>query len=391
MSKYKISKSPILKKYGLFDLNGNQILPFEYDAIFKNFDDKYFIVGNVDTFSINNCYNDTYISDFFKRYVYGLVDNCGKVIIKPFKEILWLKGKSVIATFDGVTNEINFVHQYLWHSNSGNIFLNDQIIYQSPEVAVVKVWCDYIPEKFRGDYKYIVYNTELIPIKEFLSLKEVEEKIIYKKTPWKDVINIFPGITFLVPKKWEAFHFTESECRDDNRWWGELEINGLQFSLIKEYHLINNHFIQIILKDDSVYIFNDHGEIIYHSTAQTSIQTMGYCLDRIVINGVYILNTNGTKYQIENHLQHMRQYKADGNGFIKVCDVPDVDMYINTHSMPYKYIGIMDTNGREIVPVIFPRPEYSDTYVEDHGNPYSNIADASDAFEGDPDAYWNID
>ena len=87
----------------------------------------------------------------------------------------------------------------------------------------------------------------------------------------------------------------------------------------------------------------------------------------------------------------MKEYDADGNGFIKVIDAPNVNMSINKYSMEYKYIGIMDIYGREVVPTIFPRPVYSDTYVEAHGTPWSNIADPSDAFDGAPDAYWNID
>lgn len=228
-------------------------------------------------------------------------------------------------------------------------------------------------------------------VNEVFSFKEVRDNIVYKKIPWRDLINIFPGIGFIVPKKWENFHFTESDCKDEKRWWGNLEVNGQHFSLIKDYKLLNNHFIQILLRDGSLYIFNDTGKIIYKTNSEVSIQTMGYCLDRLVINGTFILDTNGTRYQIESKFHHMKKYDADGNGFIKVIDVPNVDMSINRFSMGYKYIGIMDTYGREIVPCIFPRPEYSDTYVESHGTPWSNIADASDAFDGVSDAHWNID
>lgn len=391
MKNFKIEKSPILNKYGVFDLSGKQIIPFKYDTIFHIFNDKYFIVGNLSTFSIDHTSEYSGSSDFYKRYIYGLLDINGNTIIEPFNEIIWLKDNSIITTNEGVTNIINFSNQYLWRSQYGNIYLNDTIVYQSEDTAVVKVWCDKIPNEYCGGFKYVVYNTDMEVVKECFSYNDFTDDIIYKKTPWRDLINIFPGIGFITSPKWEKFHFTESDCKDDNRWWGNLEVNGQQFSLIKDYHLFNNNFMQILLKDGSLYLFNDTGKIIYKTNSEVSVQTMGYCLDRLVINGTFILDTNGTRYQIESKFHHMKKYDADGNGFIQVIDAPNVDMYINKYSMDYNYIGIMDINGREVVPPIFPRPVYSDTYVEDYGTPWSNIADPSDAFDGVPDAYWNID
>lgn len=391
MKNFKIEKSPILNKYGVFDLSGKQIIPFKYDTIFHIFNDNYFIVGNLSTFSIDHTTEYSRSSDYYKRYIYGLLDINGNTIIEPYSEILWLKDNFIITTYDGITNIRNFSKQYLWRSQYGNIYLNDHIVYQSEDTAVVKVWCDKIPNKYCGGFKYLVYNTDMEIIKEIFSFKEVLDNIIYKKTPWRDLINIYPEIGFIAPPKWEKFHFTESDCRDDNRLWGNLEVNGQHFSLIKDFHLFNNHFMQIVLKDGSLYLFNDTGKIIYKANSEVYIQTMGYCLDRLVINGTFILDTNGTRYQIESKFRHMKKYDADGNGFIKVIDAPNVDMSINMYSMKYKYIGIMDIYGREIVPPIFPRPVYSNTYVEAHGTPWSNIADPSDAFDGVSDAYWNID
>ena len=140
------------------------------------------------------------------------------------------------------------------------------------------------------------------------------------------------------------------------------------------------------------FIFNKQGCKIFEAEHSVLIQEMGRILNKIVINGVFILKSNGDRYAIATRCNHMFSYEADGNGFIKIIDTPNLMPILDSEkkSANYKYFGLMDEDGNEIAPIIYPSPVFDSSYSESYGIPnYSD--DLSDAFDGDSDALWNID
>lgn len=383
---YIILKSPILGKYGIFTQNSEQIVPFQYDYILSIIDNKWAVVAKKYRFTILDYDDYGGRTDFWQQYAYGLIDLNNNVIFDMSYDLLWVKQDIVYVMKDDIVNEKMINGKSIWHSKYGLIFLDNWIVYQDSEFAVLEI--NHIDD-IRDNIKYIVIDVNFNTIEEFDDYLCVKNKYLSKKIMHNNLIDIFPekGGGFLCPKEWELFHFRINEFNNAN-----LSVNNHTICDITNYKLYSNNFMYVETLTGKSFIFNKQGCKIFEAEHSVLIQEMGRILNKIVINGVFILKSNGDRYAIATRCNHMFSYEADGNGFIKIIDTPNLMPILDSEkkSANYKYFGLMDEDGNEIAPIIYPSPVFDSSYSESYGIPnYSD--DLSDAFDGDSDALWNID
>lgn len=383
---YIILKSPILGKYGVFTENNEQIIPFQYDYILSVIDNKWAIVAKKYSFTILDYDDYGGRTDFWQQCAYGLIDLNNNVIFDMSYDLLWVKQEIVYVMRDGIVNEKKLNGKSIWHSGIGLICLDNWIVYQDSEIAVLEI--NHISD-IRDDVKYRVIDVNFNTIEEFDDYLYVKNKYLLKSFMYNNLIDIFPerGGGFRCPKEWELFHFKIDEFNNAN-----LSVNNHTICNINNYKLYSNNFMYVETLTGECLIFNKKGHRIFKSEHPVLIQDMGRILNKIVINGIFILKSNGDRYAMATQCNHMFSYEADGNGFIKIVDTPNIMPILDNvnKSANYKYFGLMDEEGNEIAPIIYPSPVFECSYSESYGIP--NFSDdLSDAFDGDSDALWNID
>lgn len=381
--KFTISKSPILKKYGVFSANKELVIPFKYDYILDIVDEKWVIVAKESQFNIVTDGGNYINTTWWKKYSYGLIDLNNNKVLDMSYDLLWVKGDSIYVMNDNVVNKKNLSGQSIWHSKFGTIRLNNWILYQEPEFAIIEDIIKGGVVQKRKKIKVIDVNFNIL--EEAENFNYIKNKYIIKQifSNYDSRINIFPGIGLWCSKEWIKFRFElNSEFKTN------LCVKNCIFSDVVEYDFYNDEFLYIKTNTARSFIFNKKGDKIFESDQPVLIQKMVDIQERIVINGVFIIENNGSRYEMDIQCQHMASYEFGGNGYIKIIDKPQIFPCLNAFMTTYNYFGLMDGYGRLIAPIIFPSPKMENSESESYR--YRRKDDLSDVFEGDSDAFWNI-
>ncbi len=388
--RYSIIKSPIIDKYYIWDKEEKKISSEKgFDIILEIVQDKIAIVGR------ETSYRSGYY--YYLKYVYSLVDVTGRPISEKTFDFVYpndyfifcKKGKLPI-------NKLSYLDKYIWENESGH-YLSEYPFYSCGQKnAIIEVGPS--KELWRNTrwYKYIGTGGEVQKEAEVATYNSVELALF--GFPKHEVSNRVYIDVFgcCEDKKWERVN--ELIQRTD------FDCCVYDFNLSEKYNFHNvrlqlawDEFLLLIKMEKNqsytgycrepkykeskcLAVLNDSFEVIFCSKDGFDINPDIF-QNRIIINCEYILRSDGRLFSLPDNIK-FDELKSDNCGFARI-EKDDK-------------IGFINNEGQFVIPPIFPKDRengINEYLAEEEMREYQReIAGwTEDAFDGEPDAAWNID
>ena len=385
--RYIIKEDTDTKKFYIWDNKENKPNSEGFDIILDIISDKYAIAGKADTYLSR--------SDYYKYYKYGIIDMKGNVIfdfkyeyIYPTDTIIYCK------PFGFPFNQLTYLGHYRWVHKNGTFLSNEPFVYYNNENAILRgeYFKEYGMFSMKEGYVYKLIDGNGIVLKEEkIGKSQSFNKLLKEEKNTNQQLVELKILSQQTDSKWsflnEITERSERFCNFGSIRLGEVLLNNVHFNFAQSkflliFQLDENYNGDIIREESSTCcaVLNDKGKVIYYSKEGFKVMSSVF-IDRIVIDNKYILDYDGNLFSMPEE--------------IEICSM---------YSFSYNYIriknkeksGFMDNKGNIVIPTIFPKDEWcgfdeevSQCMWEEYlGQVYDST---DDAFEGDSDAYWNID
>ncbi|MBR4380768.1 MAG: WG repeat-containing protein [Bacteroidaceae bacterium] len=389
--RYTVIKSPITKKYYICDSEEKKMSSEKgFDIILEIVQDKIAIVGRADIYQSGYYYYST--------YKYQLVDVKGRPISEREFDFVYPYDSFIICKNKGVpVNKLSYLDDYIWDNELG-VYLSKYPFYMYDfKNAIVKG--EYWYESYKGGYWYQYIDAKGNVLKEAkVESKESVERVLFgfRKQDFSNLVYI-DVLADNVDKRWGRIN--ELARRTDDKYF-----NICDFNLSEKYDFHNveisfawGEFLILIKMEENpsytgydkqpkykegkcIAILNDSFDVIYYSKDGFDIYPRTFH-NRIIINREYILCPDGRLFNLPENIK-FDEFYSDNCGFAEI----EKD----------NKIGFMNNEGHIVIPPIFPKDVQTgidEEAANESWREYQKYAadSVSDAFDGEPDAYWNID
>ncbi len=389
--RYSIIKSPIIDKYFIWDKEEKKISSEKaYDIILEIVQDKIAIVGRKTSYR-SGCY-------YYLTYVYSLVDVTGRPISEKTFDFVYPNDYFIFCKNGKLPiNKLTYLDKYIWENESGH-YLSEFPFYSYGQQNAI-IAGEPSKERWRNTrcYKYIDTRGEVLKEAEVNPYSSVERALFgFPKYDLSNrvYIDVFGSTE---DKKWERVTELITKKNDNN-------YNIYDINLFEKYNFHNvslrlawDKFLLLIKMEENpsytVYdrqpkynegkclaVLNDSFDVIFYSKDGFDIYPRTFH-NRIVINQEYILRSDGRLFNLPENIK-FDELNSDNCGFAKV-EKDDK-------------IGFINNEGQFVIPPIFPKDrengideELADQEWREYQRDIAGYAE--DAFDGEPDAIWNID
>ena len=389
--RYIPQKSPLIDKYYIWDTVEKRITTETgFDIIVDIVADKIAVVGRATSYQSGHYYYST--------YKYQLVDVKGRPIsekefdfVYPYDSFIYCKNKGLPI------NKLSYLDNYIWDNESGRYLSKYPFYYYNSKNAIVKG--KYWHESFKRGYCYQYIDTKGNVLKEAkVESKDSVERVLLG-CRMQDCSNLvyIDVLADSIDKRWERINelakrtdkdyfnlcdFNLSEKYDFNNVkicfaWGEFLI----LTKMEKNPSYTGYDYQPKYKEGKcIAVLNDSFDVIYYSKDGFNICPRTFH-NRIIINREYILCPDGRLFNLPENIKFDEFYSDD-------CGFAEIEKD--------EKIGFMNNEGQIVIPPIFPKDRQfgiDEDAADDAWREYQkDIAGwTEDAFEGDSDAYWNID
>lgn len=389
--RYIAQKSPLIDKYYIWDTVEKKITTETgFDIIADIVADKIAVVGRAASYQ-SGCY-------YYSAYKYRLVDVNGRNVsekefdfVYPYDSFIYCKNKGLPI------NKLSYLDNYIWDNNCGRYLSKYPFYFYDLENAIVKG--EYWHESYKGGYWYQYIDTEGNVLKEAkVESKESVERVLFgfRKQDYSNLVYI-DVLADSVEKRWERIN--ELAKRTDKDYFNLCDFNlseKYDFHNVKISFAWGEFLILIKMEENPSYtgydrqpkykegkciaILNDSFDVIYYSKDGFYIYPRTFH-NRIIINHEYIICPDGRLFNLPKNIKFDEFYSDD-------CGFAEIEKD--------EKIGFMNNEGRIVIPPIFPKDRQSgidEEAANDSWREYQKYAadSVSDAFEGDTNAYLNID
>ena len=389
--RYTIIKSPITKKHYIWDSEEKKMSSEKgFDIILEIVQDKIAIVGRADFYQSGYYYYST--------YKYQLVDVKGRPISEREFDFVYPYDSFIICKNKGVpVNKLSYLDNYIWDNELG-VYLSKYPFYMYDfKNAIVKG--EYWYESYKGGYWYQYIDAKGNVLKEAkVESKESVERVLFgfRKQDFSNLVYI-DVLADNVDKRWGRIN--ELAKRTDDKYFNICDFNlseKYDFHKVKISFAWGEFLILIKMEENPFYtgydkqpkykegkctaILNDSFDVIYYSKDGFDIYPRTFH-NKIIINREYILYPDGRLFNLPENIK-FDEFYSDNCGFAEI----EKD----------NKIGFMNNEGHIVIPPIFPKDVQTgidEEAANESWREYQKYAadSVSDAFDGEPDAYWNID
>ena len=389
--RYIPQKSPLIDKYYIWDTVEKKITTETgFDIIVDIVADKIAVVGRATSYQSGHYYYST--------YKYQLVDVKGRPIsekefdfVYPYDSFIYCKNKGLPI------NKLSYLDNYIWDNESGRYLSKYPFYYYNSKNAIVKG--KYWHESFKRGYCYQYIDTKGNVLKEAkVESKDSVERVLlgFRMQDYSNLVYI-DVLADSIDKRWERIN--ELAKRTDKDYFNLCDFNLSEkyvFNNVKICFAWGEFLILTKMEKNPSYtgydyqpkykegkciaVLNDSFEVIYYSKDGFNICPRTFH-NRIIINREYILCPDGRLFNLPENIKFDEFYSDD-------CGFAEIEKD--------EKIGFMNNEGQIVIPPIFPKDRQSgidEDAADDAWREYQkDIAGwTEDAFEGDSDAYWNID
>lgn len=389
--RYRIIKSPLIEKYYIWDDEEKKMSSEEgFDIILEIVQDKIAIVGRA------TLYQSGYY--YYSTYKYKLVDVKGRPISEKVFDYVYPYDSFIFCKNNGLPiNKLSYLDNYIWDNASGRYLSKYPFYLYDSKNAIVEG--EYWHESYKGGYLYQYIDSKGNVLKE----AKVEEKKSVERALFgfdkQDTSNLvyIDVLADSVDKRWGRIN--ELAIRTDNKYF-----NICDFNLSEKYNFHNvkisfawGEFLILTKMEENpsytgynhqpkynegkcIGILNDSFDVLYYSIEGFKIYPRTFH-NRIIINHEYILCPDGRLFNLPENIK-FDDFYSDNCGFAKI--------------EKNEKIGFMNNEGQIVIPPIFPKDSQSgidEEAANDSWREYQKEVAGwtEDAFEGESDAYWNID
>lgn len=346
-----------------------------YPIIIDIIEDKYAIVGESSWYWKG--------SSKYRRYLYGLIDMEGNVVVDIYYQYIYPQDDYIYCKLDNTPlNILSFSGNYLWYNDIKCVESKYPFVYMNSKWAVIRLF-EIDGNITRRYLRAIDYNGNTIKEKEVPDFSYIDissfitECNAGKEQPTTIHSKILGGCE--IPIKWSKLNHVIEEFREGQYLLFNVFIDDKTRFESVHLDLTKNRFLLISKNNHYIAIINDKLKLIYEDRGGFYIERYIYH-DRLVINGKYILDDKGNLFELAISLKNIGQ--IDENDYL---------YFIENDKR-----GYIDKFGKIVIPPLFSKDEeiYVDEFLEraeweeEQRNIYNSI---DDAFEGESDAYWNID
>lgn len=389
--RYIPQKSPLIDKYYIWDTVEKKITTEKgFDIIVDIVADKIAVVGRTTSYQSGNYYYST--------YKYQLVDVNGMPVSDKEFDFVYPYDSFIFCKNSGQPiNKLSYLDNYIWDNDRGRYLSKYPFYFYDLKTAIVKG--DYWRESNKGGYWYQYIDTKGNVLKEAkVESKESVERALFEfRMPDYSNLVYIDVLADSVDKRWGRIN--ELAKRTDKGYF-----NLCDFNLSKKYDFYNvsisfaweDFLILRKMEDNPSYtgydrqpkykkgkciaVLNDSFDVIYYSKDGFDIYPRTFH-NRIIINREYLLCPDGKLFNLPENIK-FDEFYSDNCGF---AEIEKNDK-----------IGFMNNEGHIVIPPIFPKDKLSGINKEaadDAWREYQKeIAGwTEDAFDGEPDAYWNSD
>ena len=384
-------KSPLIDKYYIWDTVEKKITTETgFDIIVDIVADKIAVVGRKTSYQSGNYYYST--------YKYQLVDVKGRPISDKEFDFVYPYDSYIFCKNNGLPiNKLSYLDNYIWDNDSGRYLSKYPFYLYDLKNAIVKG--EYWHESYKGGYWYQYIDTKGNVLKEAkVASKESVERVLFgfRKQDHSNLVYL-DVLADSVERKWGRIN--ELAKRTDNKYF-----NLCDFNLSEKYDFHNvsisfawgDFLILRKMEDNPSYtgydrqpkyiegkciaVLNDSFDVIYYSKEGFDIYPRTFH-NRIIINREYILCPDGRLFNLPENI-NFDDFYSDNCGFAEI----EKD----------QKIGFMNNEGHIVIPPLFPKDVQTgidEEAANDSWREYQKYAadSVSDAFEGDPEACWNVD
>jgi len=389
--RYIPQKSPLIDKYYIWDTVEKKITTETgFDIIVDIVADKIAVVGRATSYQSGHYYYST--------YKYQLVDVKGRPIsekefdfVYPYDSFIYCKNKGLPI------NKLSYLDNYIWDNESGRYLSKYPFYYYNSKNAIVKG--KYWHESFKRGYCYQYIDTKGNVLKEAkVESKDSVERVLlgFRMQDCSNLVYI-DVLADSIDKRWERIN--ELAKRTDKDYFNLCDFNLSEkyvFNNVKICFAWGEFLILTKMEKNPSYtgydyqpkykegkciaVLNDSFDVIYYSKDGFNICPRTFH-NRIIINREYILCPDGRLFNLPENIKFDEFYSDD-------CGFAEIEKD--------EKIGFMNNEGQIVIPPIFPKDRQSgidEDAADDAWREYQkDIAGwTEDAFEGDSDAYWNID
>ena len=389
--RYTIIKSPITNKYYIWD-NEEKKMSSEkgFDIILEIVQDKIAVVGRAASYQSGYYY--------YSKYKYQLVDVKGRAMSEKEFDFVYPHDSFIFCKNEGLPiNKLSYLDNYIWDNDCGRYLSKYPFYSYDLKNAIVKG--EYWHESYKGGYWYQYIDSKGNVLKEAkVESKESVGRVLFgfQKQDFSNLVYV-DVLADNIDKRWERIN--ELAKRTDNKYFNICDFNlsdNYFFHNVKIRFAWGEFLILIKMEANPSYtgydfqskykegkciaILNDSFDVIYYSKDGFNIYPRTFH-NRIIINREYILCPDGKLFNLPENIK-FDEFYSDNCGFAEI----EKD----------EKIGFMNNEGQIVIPPIFPKDEQSgidedaanDAWRE-HQKEIAGMAE--DAFDGEPDAYWNID
>lgn len=389
--RYIPQKSPLIDKYYILDTVEKKFTTENgYDIIVDIVADKIAVVGRATSYQSGNYYYST--------YKYQLVDVNGRPILDKEFDFVYPYDSFIYCKNSGLPiNKLSYLDNYIWDNDSGRYLSKYPFYLYDLRNAIVKGehWHDF----YKGGYCYQYIDSKGNVLKEV----KVESKESVKRAIFGFSKQDFSNLVYIdiladsIDKRW--IRINELAKMIDKKYF-----NVCDFNLSEKYifHNVSISFawgVFLILRKMErnpsytgydrqpkykegkyIAVLNDSFNVIYYSEEGFDIYPRTFH-NRIIINREYILCPDGRLFNLPENIK-FDEFYSDNCGFAEI----EKD----------EKIGYMNNEGQIVIPPIFPKDVQTgidEEAANESWREYQKYAadSVSDAFEGDSDAYLNID